>query len=99
MTKTDICESDTERKHFETRRRDSPSRILACRCCGKRIEHRIGRRPRFCSDRCRNREIGFKRVRKASLGRDTRAPAKFQKKVKQFKALQRAKTEASRRIF
>src|SRR5262249_24508591 len=36
-------------------RNDNRSRILACDSCGKRIEHHAGRRPRFCSRRCRNR--------------------------------------------
>jgi hypothetical protein len=72
-------------------------RVLACNSCGKKIVHRAGRRPRFCSIRCK--EKARTRVRKASLGRDTGAPAKLQKKNKKFKALQRAKMLSSRRIL
>ena len=90
MTEEHLCESTLERK---------PSRILACDFCGKHIEHHIGRRPRFCSARCRNRENGRGRVRKALLGRHTRAPAKVKKKNNKFKALQRAKMLSSYRIF
>jgi hypothetical protein len=72
-------------------------RVLACSSCGKQIEHRAGRRPRFCSTRCK--EKARTRVRKAFLVRDTRAPAKLKKKYQQFKALQRAKTQSSTRIW
>jgi hypothetical protein len=74
-------------------------RVLACNSCGKQIEHRAGRRPRFCSTRCRNRENGRGRVRKARLGPDTRAPAKLIKNVKRNNALQRAKTQSTARIL
>jgi hypothetical protein len=90
MTEEHLCESILERK---------PSRILACDFCGKQIEHHTGRRPRFCSARCRNRENGHGRVRKALLGRDIRALAKLEKKNNKFKALQRAKMLSSHRIF
>jgi hypothetical protein len=74
------------------------SRRVTCPC-GRVVEHRAGRRPRFCSSRCRNRENGRGRVRKALLGRDTGAPAKLQKKHSKLKALQRAKTLSSHRIL
>jgi hypothetical protein len=83
---SDISASVTARK-----------RVLACNSCGKQIEHRAGRRPRFCSTRCK--EKGRIRVRKAFLVPDTGAPAKLQKKNKQFKVLQRAKTLSSHRIL
>jgi hypothetical protein len=83
---SDISASVTARK-----------RVLACNSCGKQIEHRAGRRPRFCSTRCK--EKGRIRVRKAFLGPDTGAPAKLQKKNKQFKVLQGAKTLSSHRIL
>jgi len=76
-------------------RRDAP---VSCATCGRKVERRA-RQQRFCSDRCRNREIGRRRVRKASLGRDTRTPANPPKKSKNFNALQRAKLLWSRRIF
>ena len=90
MMRKCIRESNLERK---------PSRVIACASCGKQIEHHSGRRPRFCGTRCRNRENDRKRVRKARLGGDTRAPAKLEKKNRNFKALQRAKTLSSNRIF
>jgi endogenous inhibitor of DNA gyrase (YacG/DUF329 family) len=71
---------------------------LACAGCGREVARRA-RQQRFCSARCRNREIGRWRVRKAFLGRDTRAPANPPKKDNKFKALQRAKTLSSHRIF
>src|SRR5262245_33174643 len=71
-----------------------PSRIVTCPC-GKQIEHRTGRRPRFCSDRCRYRENGRGRIRKASLGRDTGAPTFLRKITFKNNALQRAKTLSS----
>jgi hypothetical protein len=74
-------------------------RQLACAGCGRAVEHRVGRRPRFCSTKCRNRENGRGRVRKARLGRDTGAPAKLTKKNSKLKALQRAKTLSSYRIY
>jgi endogenous inhibitor of DNA gyrase (YacG/DUF329 family) len=76
-------------------RRDAP---VACASCGRKVERRA-RQQRFCSDRCRNREIGRGRVRKASLGRDTGAPANPPKKDRKLKALQRAKTLSSHRII
>jgi hypothetical protein len=79
-------------------RLDLVSRRVTCPC-GRVVEHRAGRRPRFCSSRCRNRENGRGRVRKALLGRDTGAPAKLQKKHSKLKALQRAKTLSSHRIL
>jgi hypothetical protein len=82
----------------ENDRLDLVSRRITCPC-GRVVEHRAGRRPRFCSGRCRNRENGRGRVRKALLGRDTGAPAKLQKKHSKLKALQQAKTLSSNRIF
>jgi hypothetical protein len=82
----------------ENDRLDLVSRRITCPC-GRVVEHRAGRRPRFCSGRCRNRENGRGRVRKALLGRDTGAPAKLQKKHSKLKAPQRAKTLSSHRIL
>jgi len=76
-------------------RRDAP---VTCASCGREVQRRA-RQQRFCSDRCRNREIGRKRVRKAFLGRDTRAPANPSKKDKEFKALQRVKRQSTMRIL
>jgi hypothetical protein len=61
--------------------------------------HGETRQQRFCSDRCRNREIGHGRVRKASSGRDTGAPANPTKKNRNFSALRRAELLSSRRIL
>jgi hypothetical protein len=90
MTEWTIRDSQFESK---------PSRILTCDSCNKRIEHRAGRRPRFCSDRCRYRENGRGRVRKAVWVPDTGAPTKLRKNSNKFKALQRAKTLSSHRIL
>jgi predicted nucleic acid-binding Zn ribbon protein len=91
MTREDIRDSQFEHK--------PPSRNLACAACGKPITHQTGRRPRFCSDRCRYREKGRGRVRKAGLGPNTGAAPKLHKKSNDFKALQRAKMLSSYRIF
>jgi hypothetical protein len=87
MTEVYLRESNLECK---------PARIVTCPC-GKQIEHRIGRRPRFCSARCK--EKARTRVRRAFLDRDTVAPAKLEKKNSEYKAFQRAKMLSSRRIF
>jgi len=76
-------------------RRDAP---VTCASCGREVQRRA-RQQRFCSDRCCNREIGRKRVRKAFLGRDTRAPANPPKKDKEFKVLQRGKKVSSHGIL
>jgi hypothetical protein len=76
-------------------RRDAP---VICAGCSRSVPRRA-RQQRFCSDRCRNREIGHGRVRKASLGRDTGAPANPPKKNRNFSALRRAELLSSRRIL
>jgi hypothetical protein len=77
--------------------RNSVTRNLNCANCGRAMWPRSGRRPRFCSDRCRER--GRKRVRKRFLGRDTGAPTKHQKTSSIFKTLRRAKIQSSHPIF
>jgi hypothetical protein len=74
-------------------RRDAP---VNCERCGRQVE-RKSRQQRYCSGRCQ--EKARTRVRKAVLGRDTRAPGNLAKKHKQFKALQRAKTLSTNRIL
>jgi hypothetical protein len=71
---------------------------LACTGCGREIVRRA-KQQRYCSARCRNREVGRRRVRKAYLGTDTGAPAHPPKKNSKLKALQRVKTLSSHRIF
>jgi hypothetical protein len=71
------------------------TRNIACASCGREIWHRGGRRPRFCSRRCRNRENGLGRVRKALVASNTRAPAKHRKNDNRSNALQWAKTLSS----
>jgi hypothetical protein len=83
--------------HERESARNSVTRNLNCANCGREIWHRSGRRPRFCSDRCRER--GRKRVRKSFLGPDTSAPTKHQKTLSHLNALQRAKTQSSHRIL
>jgi endogenous inhibitor of DNA gyrase (YacG/DUF329 family) len=55
------------------------ARKLDCVTCGKPITHRAGRRPSYCSARCRMREFGKGRSRKAFLGGDMGAATKRQK--------------------
>jgi endogenous inhibitor of DNA gyrase (YacG/DUF329 family) len=88
----------------QARRRDESrarvqTRKLNCESCGKPITHHVGRRPRYCSARCRMREFGKGRSRKAFLGRDTGAPTKCEKNHSVNNALQRAKIQSSTRIL
>jgi hypothetical protein len=86
---SDISASVTARK-----------RVLACNSCGKQIEHRAGRRPRFCSKRCRQRGHYVGKVARGGFsGRTIALPTKRQKSASKLKALQRAKTLSSHRIF
>jgi endogenous inhibitor of DNA gyrase (YacG/DUF329 family) len=75
------------------------TRALDCASCGKSITHHTGRRPSYCSARCRMREFGKGRSRKAFLGGDTRAPTKRQKIDSNNNALQRVKIKSSTRIL
>ena len=75
-------------------RRQAQTRQSTCACCGTEIEHRAGRRPKFCSDRCRYREHAKNRTRKAFLTRDTGAPTKRPKIDSKNKALQKAKSRS-----
>jgi hypothetical protein len=75
------------------------SRDIACGSCGKTITHRSGRRPRFCSDRCRYRENGRTRVRKAVWVPDTGAPTKLKKKNNDYKALRGRISQSRHRVF
>lgn len=61
--------------HDESRAQ-ARTRELKCESCGKPVTHRAGRRPRYCSDRCRMRGFGKGRSRKTFLGADTGAPTK-----------------------
>src|SRR5262249_13059857 len=67
------------------------TRNVLCAHCGKPIKHLTGRRPRFCCDRCRKREHGKQRIRKAFLRRDTGAATKRTKNLNNLSALQAAK--------
>ena len=73
--------------------------MLGCGACGKPISHHAGRRPRYCSARCRMREFGKRRSRKASLGGDTGAPTKCQKIPSNNNTLRRAKIQSSTRVL
>jgi hypothetical protein len=75
------------------------TRNLTCRRCGKPIVHRAGRRPTYCSDRCRLREFDRRRVKKACLGGDTGGPTKRAKLASKINALQRAKIRSSTPIL
>ena len=80
-------------------RAQARTRNLTCRLCGKPIVHRSGRRPTYCSDRCRLRKFDRGRVKKAGLGGDTGGPTKRIKIVNKINALQRAKMQSSTRIL
>ena len=80
-------------------RAQARTRNLTCERCGKSFTHRAGRRPSYCSDRCRLREFGRRRVRKAGLGGDTGGPTKRTKIASKINALQRAKIQSSTRIL
>jgi endogenous inhibitor of DNA gyrase (YacG/DUF329 family) len=82
---------DESRVHVRTRKLD-------CASCGKPITHHAGRRPRYCSARCRTHEFGKGRSRKAFLGRDTGAPTKHQKIYSNNNALQVARIQSSTRV-
>jgi len=86
-------------KQARRSRAQARTRKLDCGACGKPITHHTGRRPRYCSARCRMREFGKGRSRKALLGGDTRAPTKRQKIDSNNNALQRAKIQSSARIL
>jgi hypothetical protein len=75
------------------------TRRLACDNCGKPIEHRASRRPRFCSDRCRARENGRRRARKAFLRPGTGAATKRKKIDSNNNALEQAKRQSSTSII
>jgi hypothetical protein len=75
------------------------TRQLDCESCGKPIVHRAGRRPTYCSDRCRLREFGRRRVRKSLRGGDTGRPTKRTRTASKNNALQRAKIQSSTRIL
>ena len=83
---------DESRAHARTRK-------LNCASCGKPITHHAGRRPSYCSARCRMHEFGKRRSRKAFLGGDTRAATKRQKIASNSNALQRAKIRSSTPIL
>ena len=83
---------DGSRAHARTRKLD-------CESCGKPIAHHAGRRPSYCSARCRMREFGKGRSRKAFLGADTGVPTKRQKIESNNNALQRAKVQSGSRIL
>ena len=80
-------------------RAQARTRNLLCERCGKSFTHRAGRRPSYCSDRCRLREFGRRRVKKALLGGDTGGPTKRTKIANENNALQRAKIQSSTRIL
>jgi endogenous inhibitor of DNA gyrase (YacG/DUF329 family) len=87
----------------QARRRDefrvhARTRKLDCASCGKPITHHAGRRPSYCSARCRTRNFGKGRSRKVFLGGDTGAPTKHQKIYSNNNALQGAKIQSSTRI-
>ena len=88
-----------DRRRREESRAHARTRKLDCKSCGKPITHHAGRRPSYCSARCRMREFGKGRTRKAFLGAVTGAPTKRQKIKRNNNALQGAKIQSSTRIL
>ena len=86
-------------KRAETGTARARTRNVTCGRCGKPFTHRGGRRPIYCSDKCRVREFGRRRVKKALLGGDTGGPTKRTKIANENNALQRAKIQSSTRIL
>jgi hypothetical protein len=90
-------------RHIVNSRLEYKPRIFSCGSCGKQIEHRAGRRPRFCSSRCRKREHYAQNVRRGVFSgiptADTALATKRSKRDSEIKALQRAKTLSSHRIY
>jgi endogenous inhibitor of DNA gyrase (YacG/DUF329 family) len=86
------------RRRDESRAR-ARTRKLDCASCGKPTTHHAGRRPNYCSARCRMREFGKGRSRKAFLGGDTRAPTKRQKIHSNNNTLQSARIQSSSGIL
>lgn len=75
------------------------TRQLACESCGKSIEHRTGRRPRFCSSRCRMRAFRNENpIKNGTRYPTSRAATKRPKIDSENKALQEAKSRSSPRI-
>jgi hypothetical protein len=77
-------------------RRDAP---VSCPSCGRKVRRRA-RQQQFCSRRCRQRANHAEKVARGDFStRTTPRPTNPPKKDKEFKALQRAKTLSSHRIY
>ena len=77
-------------------RRDAP---VNCRSCGREVQRRA-RQQRFCSKRCRQKANYAEKVARGDFSTRTSArPTNLLKRGNKFKALQRAKTLSSNRIF
>jgi hypothetical protein len=86
---SDLVERSITRKHSE----------FPCANCGRKIERRA-RQQRFCSRRCRQQAHYVEKVDRGDFSTPTIAlPTNPPKKDRQIKALQRAKTLSSNRIF
>jgi len=101
---TEIIRSGFNRNASETppqkaTRRDAP---VTCASCGRQVDRR-GRRQLYCSTRCRKRGHYARSVRNGVFSTpplsDTALGTIPLKKGNKFKALQRAKTLSSHRIF
>jgi hypothetical protein len=71
--------------------------MVSCPACGRVVE-RKARQQKFCSKRCRDREIGRKRTRKAFLGQDTGAPAHPPKFINENNGMQSQKWRPNPRL-
>src|SRR5262249_27067500 len=77
-------------------RRDAP---VNCTSCGREVQRRA-RQQRFCSKRCRQKANYGEKVARGDFSTRTIArPTNPPKRDNKFKALQRAKTLSSNRIF
>ena len=88
--------SAADRNSYRAARRDAP---VNCPSCGREVQRRA-RQQRFCSRRCRQKANYGEKVARGDFSIRTIAlPTTPLKKRNKFKALQRAKTLSSNRIF
>jgi|SRR5262249_20241820 len=93
---SDLEQRETPRNSYRAARRDAP---VNCPSCGREVQRRA-RQQRFCSRRCRQKANYGEKVARGDFSTRTIArPTNPPKRDNKFKALQRAKTLSSNRIF
>jgi hypothetical protein len=93
---SDLEQREIPRNSYRATRRDAP---VNCPTCGREVKRRA-RQQRFCSTRCRQRtNRALKPSKIAPRYPHSRGATNAPKKHKQFRALPRAKTLSSIRIF